>query len=434
MTIFLRFILLSILIFLNGFFVTAEYALVSVRKTRIDELVHKKNKSALLVQKAIRNLNQYISATQFGVTMVSIALGWLGEPTVEVVLENLFSFVPKHIIVISTIPISIGLAFLLVSFIDIVFGELAPKTIALQQSEKIALFIIRPLMIFAYICRPVTWFLNKVTEILLRVFRMTPSMHKTSAYSEEEIRLILLESAESGVINEKEVEMVDHVFKLGHMPIHKIMTPFEDVVTFPATTNFQTLIENMKHEIHMRFPIYGTNPNNIIGFIHMKDIFPSMQKYEKETRLFETDLIRPILHVIDTKRIGQVMFDMQRKQTHIVVIANKDGEAVGLITLEDMVESVMGEMQDEFKNPIYKIKPQKDGSFLIGGLTYIRQLQSKFKIFLQEDQFDTIEGVLFGQLKHAAKVGDRVNIEGYTLQIEIVRARRIIEVRIEKAK
>lgn len=434
MVILLRVLSIFFLIFLNGFFVIAEYALVSVRKTRIEELVHKKNISAALVNRALRNLNQYISTTQLGVTIVSIALGWVGQPTIEAVLVTTFSSLPQHILAFYSLPISITIAFVIVAFMDIIFGELAPKTIALQQPEKIALLIIRPLVIFAMLFKPITWLLNTITALLLKMFRLQNATIREQIYSEEEIKLILLESAKRGIINEKEVEMVERVFRLGHRPIHSIMTPFRDIVSFSITTHFQTLTENMKHEIHMRFPIYSEKEENLVGFIHMKDVFPSMKKYKQETRLFETNLVRPILHVPENRRIDSVMFEMQRKQTHIVAVVDKEGKTVGLVTLEDMVESIMGEMQDEFKNPLYKIKERNDGSYIIGGLVYMRQLQDKFHIFLRESQFETLEGVLFGRFKGRVKKKDFLEVGSYRLTIETIKAKRIINVSMQKIK
>lgn len=425
-------ILLFLLIGLNGFFVTAEYALVSVRKTRIDELAKKKNASAILIQRALNHLNHYISATQLGVTVASIAIGSVGQPVMASLLNRAFVHLPKTIVTVSSATISLSIAFIFIMIADMVLGELTPKNIALQKAEPILLTIIRPLSIFATICRPFTWFLNMLAGGILRLIGINPASGSHIGYSQEEIKLILLESAESGMLNTKEVEMVDKVFRLGHLPIREIMTPVREIVSFSATSHFQELVKNMKHEIHMRFPIYSTNKSDIIGFIHMRDVFPVMHTHKNTTRLFETNLIRPMPTVNELKHIGGVLFEMQRRQTHMVTVINKEKEIVGLVTLEDIIESILGEMQDEFKNPLRKIRAYADGSYIAGGLTSMRQIKHVFHIFSKEDDQDTLEGVLLGLFGHAPKIGEKKVIRKYVFEIEDVRKKRIRFVKISK--
>jgi CBS domain containing-hemolysin-like protein len=364
--------LVLLLVFLNGFFVASEFALVTVRKTRIDELVKKGNKPARLVQKSIANLNTFISATQLGITLASLALGWIGEPALAHFLEPAFSnFFPENISSISANGVAIAIAFSIITFLHIVLGELAPKTIALQKAEATSLFIIAPITLFATIFKPFIWILNKAGILVLRLVGFSaPSGHQ-QVHSEEEIKMILAQSVAEGALEKEEVEMVYSVFKLGDISVNTIMVPRTKIIAFEKNTPINKVIKITLKNQDSRFPVYEDNINNIIGFIHIKDIyinlisgnkitsfkdiFKNFLKIKGEKKLSDLKIIRRIPHVKESERIDDVLILLRQKRTHIAVVDDEGGGTAGIVALEDVVEKLVGEIKDEF-DEIEKVK------------------------------------------------------------------------------
>lgn len=424
--------LVIILVLLNGYFVASEFALVAVRKTRIEELVKRGNHSATLVQKALADLDSFISATQLGITLASLALGWIGEPAIAHFLEPYFTFLPKEAATISAHSVSIVIAFTIITFLHIVLGELAPKTIALQKAETISLFIIAPLTLFAKVFRPFIWILNGAGSMVLKLFGFTaPSGHQL-VHSEEEIRMLLAQSAESGAIQKKEAEMVYSVFRLGDIPVKQIMVPRTDIIAFNVSTSLKEIVKQVERHPHSRFPVYEHSIDTVIGFVHIKDIYKEVFKSKEEKRLSETSLIRQIIGVPETKRIDEVLLDMRKKRVHIAVVNDEYGGTAGMVTLEDILESLVGEIQDEFEQPLRDIQKQQDGSYLVDGLTAIERVQRKFNLSMKGQGYTTIGGLVFGLLGRQPEQGDMVQIGNIIFQIERTEGKRISTLRLKK--
>jgi putative hemolysin len=359
-------LLVFILVFLNGFFVASEFSLVSVRKTRIDELVNKGNKPAKLVQKSIKQLNTFISATQLGITLASLALGWIGEPAIAHFLEPLFnSFFSENFSLISAHGLAIIIAFTIITFLHIVIGELMPKTIALQKAESTALFIIAPLELFTTVFRPFIWTLNKAGDLTLRIFGFSTSLGKQLVHSEEEIKMILAQSVEEGALEKQEVELVYSVFKMGDIPVKKIMVPKSKIIGFEKNTLISEVIKSTQKYQDSRFPVYEKTIDSIVGFIHIKDIYRNLISESKssffrdiyknflrlrgeKTKLSDLKIIRKIPWVKETDRLDDVLILLRRKRTHIAVVYDKYGKTAGIVALDDVVESLVGEIKDEF--------------------------------------------------------------------------------------
>ena len=266
--------LVLVLVLLNGFFVASEFALVAVRRTRIDELVKKNNKSAKFVQNALNNLDTFISATQLGITLASLALGWIGEPAIAHLIEPIFhNFLSQDAALITSHGVAFVFAFLIITFLHIVLGELAPKSIALQKAELTSLWIITPLSLFATVFKPFIWFLNQTGLLVLKIIGFSPPVSNQSIYSEDEIKMILAQSAEGGAIGKEEAEMVYSVLKFGDLPVKQIMVPRTKIIAFDMDTSLQKIIQAAEKNLHSRFPIFKGTIDNIIGFIHIKDIY-----------------------------------------------------------------------------------------------------------------------------------------------------------------
>lgn len=434
MEIFFKLGFVIILVFLNGYFVASEFALVAVRKTRIDELVKKGNATAKLVQKALRGLDSFISATQLGITLASLALGWIGEPAIAKLIEPFFTFLPKEAATVSSHSVSLIIAFTAITFLHIVLGELAPKTIALQRPEITSLIIIAPLSLFTKIFRPFIWVLNGAGSLVLRMFGFTPPSGRQLVHSEEEIKMLLMQSAESGIIPQKEVDMVYSVFRLGDIPIERIMVPRTDIISFNVSSSLKDIVKKIEVHPHSRFPVYEHSIDRIIGFVHVKDIYKNVLRDDKDKRLSETKFIREIISVPETKRIDQVLLDMRKRRIHIAVVNDEYGGTAGIVTLEDIIESLVGEIQDEFETPLKDIQKQEDGSYLVDGLTSIERVQSKFNLPMKGQGYTTIGGLMFGLLGREPNEKDTMQIGNIIFEIEKIEGKRILSLRLKREK
>lgn len=434
MEIIFQFGLVILLVLLNGYFVASEFALVAVRKTRIDELVKKGNAAAKLVQKALSDLDSFISATQLGITLASLGLGWIGEPAIARFLEPYFTFLPKDAATISAHTVAIVVAFSIITFLHIVLGELAPKTVALQKPEIVSLIIIAPLSFFATVFRPFIWILNGAGSVVLKILGFTPPSGHQLVHSEEEIKMLLAQSTESGVIAQKEAEMIYRVFRLGDIPVKHIMVPRTDIIAFNVTASLTDIVKRVERHPHSRFPVYEHSIDTVVGFIHIKDIYKEVLKAKEEKRLSETNLIRKIIGVPETKRIDEVLFDMRRKRIHITVVNDEYGGTAGMVTLEDVLESLVGEIQDEFEQPLNDVQKQQDGSFLVDGLTAIERVQKKFNLPMKGQGYITIGGLVFGLLGREPKKGDKVQIGNIVFEIEALEGKRIKTLRLKKER
>lgn len=360
-------ILVFVLVFLNGFFVASEFALVGVRKTRIDELANKGNGAAKLVQRSIDHLDTYISATQLGITLASLGLGWVGEPVVAHLIEPyLTTILSDNSAQISAHVVAIAIAFSIITFLHIVLGELAPKSIALQKAEKTALLIVRPLRLFTTVFKPFIFVLNGAGILVLKTIGFkAPSGHQL-VHSEEEIKMILAQSASEGVIEKEEAEMVLSALKLGDIPVKKVLIPRTKVIAFEKSTLIQKVLRVTQDNEHSRFPVYDGSLDNIVGFVHIKDIYreviadtnrisvkelyKTFLERNREKKLSDLKIIRPIPRVSENRGIDDVMKFMREKRTHIAVAKDKFGGTSGIITLEDIVEKLVGDIHDEFES------------------------------------------------------------------------------------
>ncbi len=427
-------LLIVVLVLLNGYFVASEFSLVAVRKTRIDELVRKKNRAAKLVQLAIQEMDTYISATQLGITIASLALGWVGEPVLAHLIEPFFSFLPKEGSLITSHVLAFIIAFLIITVLHIVFGEVAPKSLALRRSERTALFVTPPLIAFTKLFKPFIWFLHTAGDLVLRLFGIEAQLGNQAAHSEEEIKMILAQSGEEGVLEKAEIEMVYNVFKLGDIPVKQIMIPRTDIIAFNVALTLKEVIKRIKRYGHSRYPVYENSIDNIIGFIHVKDVYPEVGKSKKDPKLSELGIIRDIIHVPETKRADDVLIDMRNKRIHLAVVNDEYGGTAGLITLEDIVESVVGEIGDEFDKPLKEMRKESDGSFLVEGLVPIEKVQSKFNLALRGQGYTTIGGLVFGLLGREPNVGDEVQLGNIVFRVEKLDRKRIKTLRLTKER
>lgn len=417
-------ILIGLLVLMNGFFVSAEFAMVKVRSSRIEALVEAGNRNAKYASNIIRNMDAYLSACQLGITLASLGLGWLGEPVIARLLEPVFTAFGLGPVYVH--GISIVIAFVIITILHIVLGELAPKTMAIRKSEAITLWSAVLLTFFYKLMFPFIWALNGMANGLLRLFRMAPASELDDAHSEDEIRILMKESNKSGLIDNTELALVDNIFDFTDTTAREIMIPRTEMICLNAN---QSMLENMEiasESMRTRYPVYNGDKDHIIGFIHIKDLMRS--------QLTETiSVIRPILAVPDTTLISDLLKRMQRSKTQIAVLIDEYGGTSGMVTLEDIMEEIVGEIQDEFDQERPTIEQVNEMEYSIDGLMLIEEVSERFGIEMDRTDYDTIGGWLYSRVDTIPpEVGQSVEYDGYLFIIKETEHKRISRVNVVK--
>ncbi len=401
--IFVSLVLVVFLVFLNGFFVAAEFAMVKVRGTRIDALVSEGHKRAKYAEHLTNNLDAYLSACQLGITLASLGLGWLGEPAIARMIEPmLMQMGVGSDVVVHTVAFII--AFSIITFLHIVLGELAPKTLAIRKSEGVTLLTAAPLMAFHKLMYPFIWFLNGTANRLLRLFGIMPASEHESAHTEEEIRILMKESHKSGHIDNTELTLVDNIFDFAETNAREIMIPRTEMNCLYANLSFEENKRIALQEMHTRYPVCDSDKDNIIGFVHIKDILKVSSQGLSSIR----QITRPITTVPESMQISQLLKLMQKKKTQIAILIDEYGGTSGLVTLEDIMEEIVGEIQDEFDEERADIERKDNTTYSINGLMLIEEVNSYFGLEIESDDYDTIGGWLYAQIEIPPKRGQGV--------------------------
>jgi len=425
------------LVLANGFFVASEFALVAVRKSRIEALAAEGNRSAQRVLSMLNNLNAYISATQLGITLSSLGLGWVGEPAVASVLEPFLAQVASitGMAFLASGPIlhtiSFAIAFSFITFLHIVFGELAPKTAALEISEKVSYFIAVPLQVFYkvfyYPIRLLDWAGTKTA----RAFGLRPSGDHGSSYSEDEIRQLINASQEKGLLNEDERRLINQVFEFSETTVKEAMIPRTEIVAVSAESTLEEIIKAFRQHGYSRLPVYGESLDDVRGVIHSKDILI----YLNRPKTFKIErIIQKPMYVVDTARLEDVLKQMQREKFHFGFVVDEHGGVEGIITLEDLLEEIVGEISDEHDEEVNEqIHEQSDGSFLLEGGLAVRDLNRRLNMNVPvSESYTTVAGFLMAEAGQILNEGDAVKYNGHVFKVEKAAKRRILKVRMEK--
>jgi CBS domain containing-hemolysin-like protein len=406
--------MVALLIALTGFFVASEFAIVKVRSSRIDQLISEGNKRAVAAKKVISNLDEYLSANQLGITITSLGLGWLGEPTVERLLFPLFE--KFHLSESLSHLLSFVIAFASITFLHVVVGELAPKTLAIQKAEAITLFTAKPLIWFYKIMYPFIWALNNSARIVTSLFGLKPVSEHEIAHSEEELRLILSESYKSGEINQSEYKYVNNIFRFDDRVAKEIMVPRKEIVAFDINQTVKENLEIIKEEKYTRYPVIDGDKDHVIGLINIKEVFTDLVTNPSEEKSIK-DYIRPIIQVIESIAIHDLLVKMQKERIHMAILVDEYGGTSGLVTVEDILEEIVGEIQDEFdidETPM--IQKVDDEHTIIDGKVLISEVNDLFGLSIDDTDVDTIGGWILTE-HYDIKVGDSVQIDRYSFKV-----------------
>ncbi|CAG7649217.1 hypothetical protein PAESOLCIP111_05819 [Paenibacillus solanacearum] len=393
----LNLLLIVVLIVLTAFFVATEFAIIRIRSSRIDQLVLEGKKNALSVRKVTNNLDGYLSACQLGITITALGLGWLGEPTVEKMLLPLFE--RWHFNGELSHVLSFFIAFLSVTYIHVVIGELAPKTWAIQKAEFISFLVARPIIIFYKVMYPFIWLLNGSANKLVNLFGLKPAKDHEEAHSEEEIQIILSESLQSGKINNTEYGYVSRIFAFDEMVAKEIMVPRTDMVCLYTNKSLAENMDIIRKEQYTRFPVVNDNKDHVVGMINTKQLF---LEYQDNSELDFNKLIHPVLTVPDALPVKSLLKRMQQQRVHIAILVDEYGGTTGLITIEDILEEIVGEIRDEFDADERKdVEKLDDNCYLLDGKVSLDDVSALTGLDLAEEEADTVGGWLYSQIDEA---------------------------------
>ncbi|MGP1908626.1 hemolysin family protein [Metabacillus sp. JX24] len=406
-------IFVAILIALTAFFVASEFAIVKIRSSRLDQLIAEGKKGAVAAKRVTTHLDEYLSACQLGITVTALGLGWLGEPTVERLLRPVFdnfsineSF--SHVL-------TFGIAFASVTFLHVVIGELAPKTVAIQKAEAVTLLFATPLIWFYRIMFPFIWVLNGSARVITGLFGLKPASEHELAHTEEELRIILSESYESGEINQSELKYMNKIFEFDDRVAKEIMVPRTEIVAASVEKSFQENLETMSMEKYTRYPVVNGDKDHVLGMINLKEIFTDIFSLSEEERKKSTieKYIRPVIQVIESIPIHDLLIKMQKERVHMAILVDEYGGTAGLVTVEDIIEEIVGEIRDEFdQDEVPEVQKKGEGHYLLDGKVLIYEVNNLLGLEIDDADVDTIGGWMLTE-NIDIKQGESIILEGY---------------------
>jgi CBS domain containing-hemolysin-like protein len=432
MTTALELVAVALIVAANAFFVAAEYGLVTVRRTRMQELDTQGSRRARRVLRLLEQPPRFISAIQLGVTLSSLALGAIGEPVVSRILERPLDLLPEgwHTSVATTI--SVILAFTILSYFHVVMGEIVPKSFTLQYPERVALVAAGPISAFYVIFRPFIWVLVRTSAAVLRWFGVSASSGVTLVHSEEELKMLVTASREKGVLEEEEQAMLHNVFEFADKDAVEVMVPRPDVVAVPVDLPVQDVLALVLSHPFTRYPVFEEELDDIVGVLHVRDLFSTLHERGLESTNLRT-ILREAIMVPETKPLDELLAEFQRTSNHLAIVVDEYGSVEGLVTLEDLLEEIVGEIGDEFDLPDAGIRRLGKGRMRLGGSFPIEEFNERFGTSLPDEDYHSVGGFVFGELGRAPKVGDSVTANGTRFEVSGVDGPRIVEVDVTLA-
>lgn len=426
----LNLFIITFLLLLNAFFVAAEFALVGVRKTRILQLSNEGNFDAKLALDAVKNIDRYIAAVQLGITISSLGIGWVGESTIARLIHPLFGFLPDSFESFTTHTVAITIAFALITVLHVVIGELMPKSIALQFPEGTTLFVAKPMYVVTRLFAPMIFLLNGLGNILLRMCGIEPASGHHLVHSTEELNMLIDASYKGGVLNEKETEMLQNVFKFSDLTAEQIMIPRPDMVCIPLDISQENLSKILIENQYTRYPVYGSDLDHIVGFLHIKDIYPIIAEHKK---IELSSILREAFFIPETMTIDNLAVEFQKRRFQMAIVVDEFGGTSGLVTLEDVLEEIFGEVQDEFDEEEKDVKQTGDNVYEICGKMRTDEFNEYFNVSLDDDEdVKTIGGYFVKKLGRIAAENDEVSDEFFTYRVVKTDSTRVLKLRIER--
>jgi CBS domain containing-hemolysin-like protein len=418
-----------VLVLANAYFVATEFALVSARRTRLDEMIRNGDRKAMLARRAIQSLSRYISATQLGITLTSLGLGWIGEPALARALADLFTWLPQAMEKVATHSVAVVIAFTLITSLHIILGELVPKAFALVHPETVSTWTVPPLMVFAWVMAGPIAVLRSTSNRLLRIFNIRPPGEEERLHSPEEIRMLVEQSEVGGSLQQQDARLLEGVFEFSEKTAQEVMTPRTQMVALEAGLTVESAADEVAVARRSRYPVYTESLDEIVGVVHAKDILTAMRRQPGQT---VRDIMRPPLFVPGTREVEDVLADMKRLKTHLAVVLDEYGGTAGLVTMEDLLEEIVGPIYDEY-DPQDKAGP-RDGATRLDGAMPISEFNAEHDASLDDTDYTTIGGYVFGQLGRLPRPGDRVTAGQHVFEVVEMDGRRVKALRLHQAE
>ena len=390
-------LLVAVLIGLTGFFVATEFAIVKIRSSRIDQLVAEGKKGAVAAKKVITHLDEYLSACQLGITVTAMGLGALGEPTVERLLHPVFTRLDLNESI--THLLSFGIAFIVMTYLHVVVGELAPKTFSIQKAEAVTLLFAPPIILFYKVMYPFIWLLNGSARLLVGLFGLKPASEHEIAHSEEELRLLLTESYKSGAINQSELKYVNNIFDFDERLAKEIMVPRTEMLTISENDTIDTFLEIAVSEQYTRYPVTTDgDKDQIVGIINLKEVLSDIAFNDKLDKTLVSDYVKPVIQAIETSSINQLLKKMQRDRIHMAILLDEYGGTAGLVTVEDILEEIVGEIHDEFDiDEIVDTQKVSENHYIFNGRVLLEEVNNLLGTEINNEDIDTLGGWILSQ-------------------------------------
>jgi putative hemolysin len=435
----IRVFLILLLVAANAFFAAAEFALVSIRETRIQQLIEARRIGARIVQKLHRNLDEVVNGVQLGITIVSLTLGWVGEPLLSRMFAEPLGQIPYAQVYAH--GIAIGIAFILITCLHVILGELVPKSLALQRGEQVALAVAAPMEVFLTLTRPLIFGMSTAAGFVLRVFG-SRKVRQGPIHSPDELKLIVTASRQFGQIPLFQEEMIHHALELESITVREVMVPRPDIFSLPGDLSLDEALARVVEEQHSRIPVYDPQrgPEHIVGVLYSKDLMRwarlrlTQPMAARPSAMRISQIMHDVLVVPETKVLTELLEEFKDRKRHLAVVVDEFGSTAGVITVEDILEQLVGEIEDEFDiaPPEQPVLPGKL-ALLLEGSFGIRDLESQYQLSLPRDGgFETLAGFVLARLQKIPRVGDAFDYEGHRFTVEEMEGHRIAKVQIEK--
>jgi CBS domain containing-hemolysin-like protein len=428
----MRLLAILTLVLLNGFFVAAEFALVRSRRTRLEAMVRSGDRLARIALKASSNISRVLSASQLGVTLASLGLGWIAESTLAHIFESLFAGLPFAVEVSLRVTLAGIIAYTVLTYLHVVLGELTPKAAALHAPEKFAKFLAPLLMLFAWIMSPFIWVLHRSANGLLKLMGQPGAGSEEAVHSPEELRLLVEQSQEGGALQSSDAEMIDAVFEFSEKNAREVMTPRTEIVAFDVDAPLQEVLRIVEETQFSRYPVYEESIDNIIGLVLTKDLLRLLIPSTSDGQLAKSEfnvrkLVRPVHVIPGSREVEDVLADFKRLKEHMAIVLDEYGGTAGIITMEDLLEEIVGEILDEYDTTEDITEPilTRAGETLISGSTNVGELNERFGLDVPDDDATTIGGFVFGILGRLPQTGDRVIAGGAIFTVKSMEGRKI---------
>lgn len=434
----LRIILVVLLVAANAFFVAAEFAMVSVRDTRIQQLIDQQRLGARTVRKIQQHLDEFLPAVQFGVTLCSLGLGWVGEGTLAAIIQPWLADIPHARIYAHGLAAT--LAFVVITYFLVILGELVPKSLALERAERVALAVAGPMDVFMTLAHPFLVVMNKSANLVLKGFG-SRLRREGGAHSSDELKLIVTASRRLGLLPEAEEEMIHHALELGSTTVREIMVPRHNIFSLPADMPLDEAMAKVVEEQHSRVPVYDPEKGreNIVGLLYSKDLSRLMHLRLTTGDFFARPgerrvrhIMREVLFVPETKTLDDLLLEFQSRKRHLAIVVDEFGSVSGLVTVEDVLEQIVGELEDEFDIAQRAAVPLASGAVVLDGASNLLDLEAQYDIVLpREEGFDTLAGFVMSQLGKIPQAGEQFTFDGRRYTVLQMDRHRIVRVKIE---